>query len=171
MYADELKISQVVYNLVNNAITYTGEDKVVPFAPDRTRRKSSDRGCATRARASSKISSKISGNAITRWTKPTSAAQIGTGLGLSIVKTILDMHGGAYGVQSEQGVGSTFWFELDVQGDSVVEAPKRPLKCLKINCAVFSFAICYNMKQQESPFWGNKAYNPYNLSLLYKLEF
>ena len=51
-------------------------------------------------------------------------AQIGTGLGLSIVKTILDMHGGAYGVQSEQGVGSTFWFELDVQGDSVVEASK-----------------------------------------------
>ena len=29
VYADELKISQVVYNLVNNAITYTGEDKVV----------------------------------------------------------------------------------------------------------------------------------------------
>ena len=48
---------------------------------------------------------------------------------------------------------------------------EAPLKCLKINCAVFSFAICYNMKQQESPFWGNKAYNPYNLSLLYKLDF
>ncbi len=27
--ADELKISQVVYNLVNNAINYTGEDKTV----------------------------------------------------------------------------------------------------------------------------------------------
>ena len=44
-------------------------------------------------------------------------AQVGTGLGLSIVKTILDMHGGAYGVQSEQGVGSTFWFELDIQDE------------------------------------------------------
>ncbi|WP_419196107.1 ATP-binding protein [Caproiciproducens galactitolivorans] len=37
----------------------------------------------------------------------------GLGLGLSIVKAILDMHGGAYGVQSEEGKGSVFWFELD----------------------------------------------------------
>ncbi len=41
-------------------------------------------------------------------------AQIGTGLGLSIVKSILDMHGGAYGVQSQEGSGSVFWFELDI---------------------------------------------------------
>ena len=42
------------------------------------------------------------------------AIMVGTGLGLSIVKTILDMHGGAYGVESQEGVGSTFWFELDI---------------------------------------------------------
>ena len=39
-------------------------------------------------------------------------AQMGSGLGLSIVKNILDMHGGAYGVESQLGQGSTFWFEL-----------------------------------------------------------
>ena len=38
---------------------------------------------------------------------------IGTGLGLSIVKSVLDMHDAVYGVESEEGVGSTFWFELD----------------------------------------------------------
>ena len=39
-------------------------------------------------------------------------------MGLSIVKTILDMHGGAYGVESQEGVGSTFWFELDIVKNS-----------------------------------------------------
>ena len=41
-------------------------------------------------------------------------AIIGSGLGLSIVKNILDLHGADYGVDSEEGKGSTFWFELPV---------------------------------------------------------
>ena len=39
-------------------------------------------------------------------------AIIGSGLGLSIVKNILEMQGAKYGVDSTEGVGSTFWFEL-----------------------------------------------------------
>ena len=36
---------------------------------------------------------------------------MGTGLGLSIVKAILEAHHFAYGVDSQLGEGSTFWFE------------------------------------------------------------
>ena len=39
-------------------------------------------------------------------------AQTGSGLGLSIVKSILELHGARYGVESKLGEGSTFWFEL-----------------------------------------------------------
>ncbi|MBW7571704.1 sensor histidine kinase [Caproiciproducens faecalis] len=111
--ADELKISQVVYNLVNNAITYTGKDKVVEITQS-----------VRDGRV--KISVRDTGEGIPQdklndiWDryykvdKEHKRAQIGTGLGLSIVKSILDMHGGAYGVQSQEGSGSVFWFELDI---------------------------------------------------------
>jgi len=36
----------------------------------------------------------------------------GTGLGLSIVKTIVELHGGTVGFDSELASGSTFWFDL-----------------------------------------------------------
>lgn len=109
--ADELKISQVIYNLVNNAITYAGEDKTV------TLRQVVESGKV-------RISVTDTGEGIPQdklkdiWEryykldKEHKRAQVGTGLGLSIVKNILELHGGAYGVESEEGKGSTFWFEL-----------------------------------------------------------
>lgn len=40
---------------------------------------------------------------------------MGTGLGLSIVKKIIEMHDGSYGVKSQLGKGSRFWFELKIK--------------------------------------------------------
>ena len=109
--ADELKISQVVYNLVNNAITYAGEDKTITVEQ-------------TVAGGQVRVSVTDTGEGIPEdklrdiWEryykvdKEHKRAQVGTGLGLSIVKRILELHGGAYGVESRLGEGSTFWFEL-----------------------------------------------------------
>ena len=118
--ADELKISQVVYNLVNNAITYAGEDKTITLEQ-------------TVAQGKVRVSVTDTGEGIPEeklrdiWEryykvdKEHKRAQVGTGLGLSIVKHILELHGGAYGVESQLGEGSTFWFELPVsdRGESV----------------------------------------------------
>lgn len=46
-------------------------------------------------------------------------AKIGTGLGLSIVKEIIEQHGAWYGVDSQVGVGSQFWFALPLAEDQL----------------------------------------------------
>ena len=42
--------------------------------------------------------------------------EIGTGLGLSIVREIVESHGGTVAVQSEEGIGSDFYFTLPIAG-------------------------------------------------------
>lgn len=111
--ADKLKISQVVYNLVNNAVNYGGEDKTVSLCQQtsgkRVRVSVSDTGGGIPADKLQDIWERY--YKVDREHRRT---QVGTGLGLSIVKNVLDLHGGAYGVVSEPGKGSTFWFELDI---------------------------------------------------------
>ena len=109
--ADELKISQVVYNLVNNAITYSGKDKTITLRQElwqgKVRVSVTDTGEGIPQEKLKDIWERYY-----KVDKEHKRAQMGSGLGLSIVKNILDMHGGTYGVTSTLGQGSTFWFEL-----------------------------------------------------------
>lgn len=112
--ADELKISQVVYNLVNNAITYTGNDKSVTVkqteSQGKVRIEVVDTGEGIPADKLNDI-----WNRYYKVDKSHKRAQIGTGLGLSIVKEILIKHNADFGVESTVGQGSVFWFELPAE--------------------------------------------------------
>lgn len=112
--ADETRLLQVVYNLINNAINYTGDDKQI------TVRQEISGGIV-------RISVIDTGEGISEEDLPLiwdryykvdkvhKRAILGTGLGLSIVKNILLLHGSRFGVSSEVGKGSTFWFEFKVE--------------------------------------------------------
>lgn len=107
--ADPIKIGEVLYNLIGNAVNYTGEDKQVTVElfrlPDGTVRFSvSDTGKGIKPEEISTIWDRYyrSSEAHKRPVK-------GTGLGLSIVKTILEKHNFRFGVESTPGKGSTFY--------------------------------------------------------------
>lgn len=114
--ADKLKISQVVYNLVNNAVNYAGEDKTVSLTQEvldgNVRISVTDTGEGIPADKLQDIWDRYY-----KVDREHRRAQVGTGLGLSIVKNVLDLHGGSYGVISELGKGSTFWFQLPMDAE------------------------------------------------------
>lgn len=110
--ADRTMILQVVYNLVNNALNYTGEDKTViirqTVSGEKVRISVTDSGVGI-----AKEDLPYIWDRYYKVDKVHKRAVVGTGLGLSIVKSILETHGAVYGVESEIGKGSTFYFELD----------------------------------------------------------
>ena len=104
-------ILQVLYNLINNAVNYTGEDKLVNVTETVTdgvvRISITDTG-----EGISKEQLPLIWDRYYKVDKVHRRATVGTGLGLSIVKQILELHGAVYGVSSTMGKGSTFWFSL-----------------------------------------------------------
>ena len=109
--ADCKRILQVVYNLINNALNYSGDSKLVQviqtLSDEKVRISVTDYGEG--------IAEENLPNIWDRYYKIDKIhkrAMVGTGLGLSIVKEILESHGAEYGVTSELSKGSTFWFEL-----------------------------------------------------------
>lgn len=106
--ADSVKIGQVIYNLVGNAVNYTGEDKVVTVnllqEDDHIRLSVIDTGVGVPPEELPHIWDRFY-----RSKENHKRPVKGTGLGLSIVKTVLDKHGFSYGVNSSVGKGSEFY--------------------------------------------------------------
>ena len=108
---DSVKIEQVIYNLINNAINYTGKDKQVFVRqinqPDGVLVEVEDTGDGIEEDKIKLIFDKYYRS------ENHKREVVGTGLGLSIVKAVLKMHNYDYGVRSTIGKGSTFWFKIN----------------------------------------------------------
>ncbi len=111
VFADEIKITQAFYNLLLNAISHSGDDKTVTVrqsvADDYVKIEVIDHGEGIKQTDLLYIWERYY-----KVDKKHKRPIIGTGLGLSIVKKVVEMHDGRYGVESEEGKGSIFWFSL-----------------------------------------------------------
>ena len=109
---DELKLGQVLYNLIGNAVNYTGEDKRVYVSLRKTHEHTfrfsvKDTGAGIKPEEIGEIWRRYYRSSETH-KRPVK----GTGLGLSIVKTVLDQHRFICGVESEPGQGSLFYVDF-----------------------------------------------------------
>jgi two-component system sensor histidine kinase/response regulator len=112
---DPWRLRQILVNLVGNAIKFTQQGEIVIRA---------EKGTETKANVTVRISVQDTGvgiplekqeavfNRFTQADGSTTRHFGGTGLGLAICKQLADMMGGTIDVESELGVGSTFWFEI-----------------------------------------------------------
>jgi signal transduction histidine kinase len=112
VWADRDKITQVLTNLIGNAIKFTPPHGSVTVSSasndaDWARISVSDTGPGISANEREKIFGKFYQVAEIGGPKPK-----GTGLGLAISKTLVELHGGKIWVESELGRGSTFYFTL-----------------------------------------------------------
>ena len=115
---DSIRLSQILSNLISNAIKFTSEGAVTFSVKKILVKKSkstmefiiSDTGIGISRDKQAYIFDEF-----TQVNEDTASEFGGTGLGLSIVKKLIDIQGGRLSVKSKEGVGSSFTVELEFE--------------------------------------------------------
>lgn len=115
--ADVLRIEQVIYNLLNNAVNYTGEDKKITIKIDNSNNTYAKVEIIDTGKGIKKEDMKLIWKKYYKVDKTHRRDKVGTGIGLSIVENILIKHKLKYGVESIKDKGTTFWFEIKKTND------------------------------------------------------
>jgi signal transduction histidine kinase/DNA-binding response OmpR family regulator len=126
LVGDEARLRQILLNLGSNAVKFTEKGEVVITArvsqadSARVRFQVSDSGIGIREDAQHTVF-----DSFTQADASTTRKYGGSGLGLAISRRLTEAMGGVIGLESEEGVGSTFWFEVPLQM-AVTDEPASP---------------------------------------------
>jgi len=130
--ADRTRLKQVLLNLLSNAIKYNRDGGSVKMdlqreGADRLRIRITDTGLGIPAERQAELFQPFS-------RLGAEATEIeGTGIGLTITRRIVEMMGGTVDVESEVGVGSTFWIELPLEALADQEGGNAPVATGKLH--------------------------------------
>ncbi|ACL55190.1 PAS domain S-box protein [Methylobacterium nodulans] len=140
LVGDQNRLRQILLNFLNNALKFTRRGRVVLAVATAG---STDRGWPIRVSVTDTgigIAPEQQARLFKRFTQVDGSIRRefgGTGLGLAISKKLIELMGGAIGVVSAPGEGSTFWFEVVLPEASAAPAPAeaplaRPVRPARI---------------------------------------
>ncbi len=118
--ADELRIREVLLNIISNAVKFTKDGGTISFAAENAPG-NDDHHIIIRYRISdtgSGMSEEFQSRIFDEFSQENDGARTsykGTGLGMAIAKKYVDLMGGKIAVSSRQGVGSTFTVEIPLR--------------------------------------------------------
>ncbi|WP_421872838.1 DUF2225 domain-containing protein [Marinoscillum sp.] len=115
---DEIKLSQIMGNLVSNAIKFTDEGYVEVQVRVVSRQEERDQLLVTVQDTGIGIEKGFMDEIFESFSQPrsfTTKKHGGSGLGLAIVKKLIDLHGSNIEVESEEGNGSRFFFQISLK--------------------------------------------------------
>ncbi len=116
VYADEIKIGQVIANFISNAIKHSADGTKITIRVKKRKRniriEISDNGSGIAPEDLPYIWDRYY-----KINKKFKRSSNGSGLGLAIVRAILEAHNMEYGVESELNKGTTFFFEMEVYNE------------------------------------------------------
>ena len=138
VYGDRSRLSQLLINLINNAIKYTDRGYIELDVKQAEETKTSykiqfcvkDTGRGIKKEDTVKIFKEF-----TQVDDPTTKTQDGSGMGLAIAKQIVEEMNGKIWVESNYGLGSKFYFYINIEKgrEEVQETPKEEPKTETIN--------------------------------------
>lgn len=128
--ADELRIREVLLNIIGNAVKFTKDGGTISFAAE-SRPGKDEQHIIVRFRISDTgigMSEEFQTRIFDEFSQENNGARTsykGTGLGMAIAKRYVDLMGGKIEVSSRQGVGSTFTVEIPLLIAEHVPAEKK----------------------------------------------
>ncbi|MDD5373063.1 MAG: ATP-binding protein [Sulfurimonas sp.] len=114
-YGDSLRISQILTNLLSNAVKFTSNNgdiyiTIIKIDDDKLRFQIRDTGIGLSYEQQKKLFKSFS-----QADNSTTRKYGGTGLGLAICKELAELMGGKIWVVSKEGIGSSFFFDIEIQ--------------------------------------------------------
>jgi PAS domain S-box-containing protein len=114
LFADGIRISQVLINLLSNALKFAPSGSEVLVEAEVVENETVVRLIDSGPGMTSEEANRL----FQRFSQLESHMQQGSGLGLAICKALVDLHGGSIGVDSKLAEGSVFWFRIPLAEDT-----------------------------------------------------
>ncbi|NOQ34402.1 MAG: PAS domain S-box protein [Methylococcaceae bacterium] len=128
VYADKLRLKQVLLNLMTNAVKYNRENGTVTLKAESPSKQKVRISIIDKGKGISTSEQKRLFQAFERLGAESTRIQ-GTGIGLVVTKQLIELMEGNIGIDSIPDVGSTFWIEI--KGEEMTKAHREIINSIR----------------------------------------